>query len=203
MAVSTIHPTEPTGYGAIPPLENGDSLTRAEFERRYDAMPNLKNAELINGMVYLRLRTRHRQHGAPHAKAAGWLGNYAGFTPGVEAGNSAHVRLDEKNMPQPDALLFIQPEHGGQARIDEDDYIDGPPEFVAEVTSSSVSYDLYDKLHVYRRHGVREYIVWRVLDREIDWFVNREGVYLPLATSPDGVLRSTVFPGLWLDLNQA
>ena len=87
-------------------------------------------------------------------------------------------------MPQPDVLLFIQPEHGGQARIDEEDYIAGAPEFVAEVVSSSVSYDLYEKLHVYLRHGVREYVVWRVLDGEIDWFVNREGVYLPLCPGP-------------------
>ena len=111
------------GNGAIPPLENGDRLTREEFERRYDAMPNLKNAELIDGVVYLRLRTRHRQHAAPHARLAGWLGYYAAFTPGVEAGNSSQVRLDGRDMPQPDVLLLIQPEHGGQARIDEDDYI--------------------------------------------------------------------------------
>ncbi len=202
MVVSTTastRPVGPPGNGAIPPLENGDRLTREEFERRYDATPNLKNAELIDGVVYLRLRTRHRQHAAPHARLAWWLGYYAAFTPGVEAGNSSHVRLDGENMPQPDVLLFIQPEHGGRARIDEEDYIAGAPELVAEVVSSSVSYDLYEKLHVYLRHGVREYVVWRVLDGEIDWFVNREGVYLPLCPGPDRILRSTVFPGLWLD----
>src|SRR5438128_2136568 len=115
MAVSTpsiqlVELTEAPGNGAIPPLENGDRLTRAEFERRFDAMPNLKNAELIEGVVYLRLRTHHRQHAAPHAKLCSWLGTYAADTPGVEPGNSSHVRLDWDNMPQPDCHLFIQPE---------------------------------------------------------------------------------------------
>src|SRR5205814_2060530 len=51
---------------------------------------------------------------------------------------------------------------------------------------------------VYRRNGVGEYLVWRVLDRAIDWFVLRGGQLVPLA--PDGgLLRSEVFPGLWLD----
>ena len=200
MAVSTTPtthpagPVEPFGNGAIPPLENGDRLTRDEFERRYDATPNLKNAELIDGVVYLRFRTRHRQHAAPHARLAWWLGYYAAFTPGLEAGNSSHVRLDGENMPQPDVLLFIQPERGGQARIDEEDYVAGAPEFVAEVVSSSVSYDLYEKLHVYLRHGVREYVVWRVLDGEIDWFVNREGVYLPLTPGRTASFAARSFP---------
>ncbi len=118
-----IPPAEPTARnGASPPLENGDRLTRPEFERRYDAMPNLKNAELIEGVVYLRFTVPHRQHGAPHAQLTGWLGNYAGYTPGAEGGNSGHIRINWGSMPQPDGVLFIQPECGGQARIDADDY---------------------------------------------------------------------------------
>ncbi len=74
----------------------------------------------------------------------------------------------------------------------------GPPELIVEVASSSVSYDLHDKLNVYRRSGVVEYVVWRILDRDIDWFVLHEGQYQPLAPQ-DGLLKSEVFPGLWLD----
>jgi Uma2 family endonuclease len=70
---------------------------------------------------------------------------------------------------------------------------------VAEVASSSASYDLGDKLKAYRRNGAREYVVWRVLDRQIDWFVLHEERYKPLNPAADGILRSTVFPGLWLD----
>jgi Uma2 family endonuclease len=88
----------------------------------------------------------------------------------------------------------------GQATIDARGYIQGPPELVAEIASSSVSIDLNDKLRVYRRNGVREYIAWRVLDRVIDWFVLREGQYLPLNASEDGISRSEIFPGLWLDV---
>ena len=118
---------------------------------------------------------------------------------GSRQGITAACRLDLDNEPQPDACLIIRPERGGQARISEDDYLEGAPELVAEITSSSVSYDLGKKLNVYRRTGVREYIVWRVLDRQVDWFVNREGTFDRLTPAADGILRSTVFPGLWLD----
>jgi Uma2 family endonuclease len=191
--------TEAPCNGAVPPLENGDRLTRAEFERRYDAMPGLKKAELIEGEVYMPSPVRYKGHGHPHTRVVAWLVNYETDTPGVGAGDNSSVRLDVDNEPQPDAFLIILPEHGGQARISEDDYIEGAPELVAEVASSSVSYDLGRKLNAYRRNGVREYVVWRVLDRQVDWFVNREGRFELMPPSTDGILRSTVFPGLWLD----
>ena len=204
MAVST-QPSKPgeqiddPGNGAIPPLKNGDRLTRAEFERRWDAMPHLKKAELIEGQVFMPSAVRYRQHGHPHTRLVTWLGIYETETPGVEAGDNSSIRLDVDNEPQPDAFLIILPERGGQARISEDDYIEEAPELVAEVASSSVNYDLGKKLNVYRRCGVREYIIWRVRDRQVDWFVNREGSFEQLAPSADGILRGTVFPGLWLD----
>jgi Uma2 family endonuclease len=204
MATSTsrnvpAEPAEAPANGAIPLLENGDRLTRAEFERRYEAMPHLKKAELIEGEVYMPSPVGYRRHGHPHKRLGTWLGIYELDTPGVEAGDNSTVRLDLDNEPQPDVFLIIQPERGGQARISEDDYIEGAPELVAEVASSSASYDLGKKLHVYRRSGVREYVVWRVLDRQIDWFVNHEGEFQPLLPGADGILRSTIFPGLWLD----
>ena len=112
------------------------------------------------------------------------------------AGDNGSIRLDLDNEPQPDILLMIEPERRRASRISEDDYVEEAPELVAEIAASSVSYDLGKKLHAYRRNGVREYIVWRVQDREIDWFVLRDGSYEPLAPDADGLLRSEVFPGL-------
>ena len=109
----------------VPPLENGDRLTRDEFERRYAAMPHLKKAELIEGVVYVPSPVRHRHHGAPHAHLIGWLGQYAAGTPGVEVSDNSTVRLDLDNEPQPDALLLIDPACGGQTRFSTDDYIEG------------------------------------------------------------------------------
>ncbi|HSI34276.1 MAG TPA: Uma2 family endonuclease, partial [Tepidisphaeraceae bacterium] len=60
-------------------------------------------------------------------------------------------------------------------------------------------YDLHAKLNVYRRHGVREYVVWRTADRAIDYFALRDGAFVPLAAGAGGVFKSVVFPGLWLD----
>jgi len=185
--------------GRVPPLEPGDRLTRAEFERRYEAMPGLKKAELIEGVVYMPSPVRHQLHSLPHSLLVGWLVQYRGGTPGVFPGDNATTRLDLDNEPQPDALLFIDPARGGQARVSEDDYIEGAPELVAEVASSSASYDLGAKLHVYRRNGVREYVVWRVLDEEVDWFVLRHEQYQRQEPDAQGLLRSEVFPGLWLD----
>jgi Uma2 family endonuclease len=185
--------------GVIPPLENGDRLTRPEFERRYEAMPHLKKAELIEGEVHMPSPVRHRQHGKPHGQLMTWIGTYSASTSGVEFGDNGSIRLDLENEPQPDAYLMIEPERGGQARISGADYVEGAPELVAEIAASSVSYDLGKKLRVYRRNGVREYIVWRVQDRQVDWFLLREGRYEPLPLGDDGLLRSTVFLGLWLD----
>jgi hypothetical protein len=184
----------------VPPLEKGDRLTRAEFERRYEAMPYLKKAELIEGVVYVPSPFRILRHGNPHANLVTWIGVYAAGTPGVVNGDNTTTRLDLDNEPQPDALLFIAPARGGQVRITQDDYIEGGPELVAEVAASRVSYDVNVKLNVYRRNGVREYIVWRVLDQELDWYVLRAGQYE--LVQPDQLvrLRSKAFPGLWLDV---
>ncbi len=184
----------------VPPLENGDRLTQAEFERRYEAAPALRKAELIEGVVYMPSPVRLRLHGRPHAHLNAWLSLYEAKTPGVVVGDNSTIRLDLDNEPQPDVLLLIDPALGGQAQISADDFVEGAPELVAEVASSSASYDVSVKKKAYRRNGVREYVVWRVLDREIDWYVLREGAYEELSPDHAGVARSEVFPGLWLDV---
>ena len=147
--------------GRIPPLESGDRLTRSEFERRYEAMPQLRKAELIEGVVYVGSPVRISYHGSPQIRLNAWLGAYLAHTPGVQGGDNATVRLDLANEPQPDCLLYIDPACGGQVRISEDDYIEGAPELTAEISASSASIDLHAKLEAYRRNGVREYLIWR------------------------------------------
>ncbi len=202
MATTTTQPQQfptPMQPQAIPPLHNGDRLTREEFLRRYEAMPRLKNAELIEGVVYMPSPVRQEQHGKPHVDIITCLGNYGATTPGVEAGNSSSLLLDLKNVPQPDALLIIRPEYSGRVKINKDGYIVGGPELVGEVSASTASYDLYDKLEAYRRNGVQEYVVWRVEDKAIDWFILRGDRFEPMPLGADGYLKSVIFPGLWLD----
>lgn len=187
----------------IPPLTNGDKLTRYEFERRYNTVSKPKKAELIEGIVYIMpAALRFRSHGQPHGRILTWLGNYEAMTPGVALGVEPTVRLDLDNEPQPDAVLIIIPEAGGQTRISEDDYIEGPPELVVEIAASSVAIDLHGKKQAYRRNGVREYIVWQVLDEKLSWFSLQEGEYLELLPNEKGILQSRVFPGLWLAVNE-
>jgi Uma2 family endonuclease len=183
----------------IPPLENGDKLTRWEFERRYQAMPHLKKAELIEGIVYMASPLRFESHAEPHANIIGWLALYKAATPGVRLGDNATVRLDIDNEPQPDALLRI--EKGGQSTISQDDYVEGAPELIVEIAASSASYDVHQKLNVYRRNQVQEYLVWRFYEQEFDWFRLQAGEYIKLEPDSDGIIRSQIFPGLWLDKN--
>ncbi len=138
-------------------------------------------------------------HATAQFNLIGWLGYYSAATPGVIGGGNGTLRLDLDNAPEPDAFLRIESNRGGQSQVDQDGYVVGAPELVAEVAVSSVSLDLHGKLNVYRRHGVREYVVWRVEDAAIDWFILREGRYEQLSLDASGAYQSQVFPGLWLD----
>ncbi len=182
----------------IPPLESGDRLTRHEFERRYTAMPHIKKAELVEGVVYLASPLRFQRHAEPHSLLMVWLGTYKVMTQGIRIGDNATVRLDLDNEPQPDVVLLIDERLGGHAHISDDDYIEGAPELVAEVAASSAANDLHDKKRAYRRNGVQEYIVWQTLDNQLNWFSLQNCEYIPLEADADGVIKSQVFPGLWL-----
>lgn len=182
------------------PLEPGDRLTRAEFERRYHAMPSVKKAELIEGVVYMPSPVRLKHHGRPHALIVTWIGTYFAATPGLDMGDNTTVRLDPDNEPQPDVFLRIDEAHGGKSRVTPDDYLEGAPELVVEIASSTASYDLHEKLNVYRRNRVQEYLVWRVYDGQLDWFSLQDEQYVPLLPDKQAVIESRVFPGLRLNL---
>jgi Uma2 family endonuclease len=192
--------TKPPKSAPIPPLQNGERLTVAEFRRRYEAMPNVKKAELINGVVYMPSPVTMRYHGDPHCSFSGWLFIYRANTAGLEAGDNAtvHAVIGEHEF-QPDNCLRIKEEFGGQSRIDADGYIEGRPEFLGEVSASSAHYGLNEKLIAYEENHVLEFVVWRVEDEAIDWFVLKRGKYQRLPMSNAGLYKSKVFPGLWLD----
>ena len=183
---------------ALPPLRDGDRLTRAEFERRFDAMPGLKKAELIHGVVYMPPPV-YSDHAEPHFNLIGWLAMYSAHTPGVVGSDNGSIRLEPESMPQPDAFLRILESHGGRSRLSPDRYLEGGPELVAEVAVSSVAYDLKVKMPLYRDNGVQEYLVWRAADRTVDWFVLRGADYERLPLTPQGLYQSEILPGLWLD----
>ncbi|MEH1840613.1 MAG: Uma2 family endonuclease [Nostoc sp.] len=198
---SPLHPTPTDSTSDIPPLESGDRLIRPEFERRYNAMPNLKKAELIEGVVDVASPLRFEPHAEPHGNLMIWLGNYKVAKPGVRLGNNPTVRLDLDNEPQPDAILLIDAACGGSSHLSTDGYVEGAPELVAEVAASSASKDLYDKKRAYRRNGIQEYIVWQVFERTISWFSLQNGEYVTLIPNASGIIQSQVFPGLWLDIS--
>jgi Uma2 family endonuclease len=178
------------------PLENGDRLSQPEFHDRYLAMPHVKKAQLIEGIVYMPSPVRHRSHGKPHAAIIAWLSDYWLATPGVDLGIETTVFLDGDNEPQPDALLRI--ENGGNSRITDDDYVQGAPELIVEIAASTASYDLHDKKKAYRRNRVQEYIVWQINKKRLHWFRLEKGKYVSIQPDENGVVNSVVFPGLRL-----
>jgi Uma2 family endonuclease len=182
-------------FERIPKLQNGDVLDADEFWRRYQAMPGVK-AELIEGVVHMPSPVNAEDHGDPHADLVTWVGMYRIDTPGVRASDNSTVRLGDDAVPQPDGSLRIV--SGGRTRMSEG-YIQGGPELAAEVAASSVSIDRNARFRDYQAAGIQEYIIWRTEDRAIDWFVLEGGRYVPLPPGPDGILRSRVFSGLWLD----
>jgi hypothetical protein len=127
------------------------------------------------------------------------FGGYMAATPGVRLTDNATLRLAGQNEVQPDAALFVDPDLGGRTTVSDDDYLEGGPEFVAEISASSVSIDLNQKFLVYQQNGVSEYLVWRVVDEAIDWFTLKDSKYEQIAPDEEGRLRSGVFPGLWVD----
>jgi Uma2 family endonuclease len=180
------------------PLESGDRLTRDEFHRRYSARPDIKKAELIEGVVYVASPASFR-HSEPHASVVGWLHAYKIRRAGLRLGIEATIVIGD-NEVQPDACLFR--ESAGHARLFEDQhgtqYVEGAPELIVEIAASSASYDLHSKRRVYERGGVSEYIVWQVYERRIDWFRLRDGVHVRVEPDERGVIESEVFHGLRL-----
>jgi len=183
---------------SIPKLRHGERLSRAEFERRYETMPDVK-AELLDGVVYMSSPVSV-DHGSPHIDFGCWLATYKAHTPGTDAGDNVTNRLSDESEPQPDAYLRILEAHGGNSYVDTDRYLAGAAELLGEVARSSKSHDRTVKLPIYKRDGVREFILWRVEDNAIDWFVLRNDDYSPLVPDAAGIIHSETFPGLWLDV---
>jgi hypothetical protein len=186
--------------GDEPPLlQNGDRLRSKEFLRRYEAMPDLKRAELIEGVVYMGSPVSAEWHSEPDALIHTWLGTYAAHTSGVRLFSNPTVILDADNAPQPDACLCLKPGAGGGMKFSPKNYLLGSPELIAEVAASSASIDLHDKMDAYARNGVGEYLVWRTLEKRLDWFALENENYVALSADKRGLLCSRTFPGLVLD----
>jgi hypothetical protein len=181
----------------LPPLVEGQHLDQPTFHARYAAMPPGTRAELINGVVYMPSPVGP-QHGIAHAPVIVWLFYFAEQTPGLQVMDNATAILGRKSEPQPDALLRILPEYGGQTRI-EKKYLAGPPELVAEVSHTTRYVDLGPKLEDYQTAGVLEYVVRALEPDQIFWFVREGGLLVERPLDDDGLYRSVKFPGLWLD----
>ena len=186
-----------TALVLAPPLRAGERLTRDEFLRRWDAMPALKRAELINGVVQMASPVGQAHRRFTHLMNA-WLAYYEMATPCVETGNGGTWLMSDLDVPQPDLDLRILPAAGGQSR-DEGIYPAGAPELIVEISESTHSKDAGEKLRLYERHGVREYLVIRPRRRQLTWRVLVRRKYTELAPAKNGFYRSRVFPGLWLD----
>jgi hypothetical protein len=183
---------------AVPPLENGDRLDQKTFHARYAAMPSQVRAELIGGTVFM-ASPHKKPHARTQATLVWWLGEYETATAGTEVLVNSTTILGSESEPEPDACLIILPEHGGQTWEDEEGFLNGAPELNAEVSWATESIDLHGKKSDYEKAGVREYLVAALRQQQVFWFVRRRGKFRDLVPGNDGVIRSEVFAGLWLD----
>jgi Uma2 family endonuclease len=197
--VATEQKPKATDGQARRPLENGEAMHSREFLQRYEGLPQVKKAELIEGIVYMGSPVSYL-HAKPDNLIQLWLGAYAAKHPDTEALTNITVVLDTENTFQPDALLRRLPEQGGLTRPTEEGYLAGAPELVVEIAASSASIDLRDKFRAYCRNGVREYIVWRVTENRLDWFCLEGEEYAAQVPDTQGRLSSRVFPGLTLPI---
>lgn len=183
----------------LPVLESGDRLTREEFHARYLQRTDLKKAELVLGVVYVASPVRIMQHGWPHGLTAGWVMAYCARHTEFGFGVDSTVALSDESEVQPDVCLFRRGE-GASVRVTEDGYLEGAPELVVEIAASSASYDLHDKREAYLRAGVREYVVWQVVEARVIWFRLEGGAYREVIPGAGGHIESAAFPGLRLDV---
>ena len=186
-----------TAMVAAPPLQHGDKMTRAEFMRRWEQHPEIKFAELIGGIVYMP-SPLSRLHGVTDNLAGAWLCYYHAYTPGTETGSNVTTMMEGDETPQPDEYLRILPEYGGRSGND-DKYVCGGPELLAEISVSSASVDLNQKYDLYERMGVLEYVAILMYEREIRWHRLTTKGYQRVAPAAGMLWKSKVFPGLWLD----
>lgn len=177
-------------------LNTGDRMSRQEFHDIYETMPDDFKAELIGGIVYVSMPLK-RPHAKSHMRLSSIFDRYAAKTPGVEGCDNATIFLGKKDELQPDLCMRILPGNGGQSKTTYDNYIDGAPEFVAEVAHSSRAIDLHRKLDRYSKFGVLEYMVVCLSPKEIYWFELQESHRR--VRSDKGIFRSRIFPGLWIN----
>jgi Uma2 family endonuclease len=178
-------------------LVEGQRLDQPTFHALSEAMPPGTRAELIDGVVHMPGPVGYAD-GKAEVSVLIWLDYYAENTPGVEALGSVTTILGRKNEPQPDGMLRILPGCGGRT-WDEDGFVHGLPELIVEVAKSTRYLDLGPKLREYERAGVHEYIVHAIDPDEIISFGQEQGALVQKNVDADGLLRSAVFPGLWLD----
>jgi len=185
------------------PLENGEQLHSTAFLRRFEAMPEVKKAELVEGTVYMASPVRADLHAEPDGLIHLWLGYYAAMRRGLKVYPNTTLLLDPENAVQPDVILCSAPAPGGRVWPNAKGYLCGAPEFVCEVAASTTSLDLHQKFRAYCRNGVSEYLVWLVLEERFEWFVLEDGEYVGLEPDADGLLQSRIFKELVLDTQAA
>lgn len=181
----------------LPPLVEGQRLDQPTFHARYLAMPPGTRAELIDGVVFMPSPVGS-EHSSAHVPPIVWLALYSRRTPGTKTHDNATTILGWRSEPQPDGLLRLLPECGGRTRV-EKGFLHGPPELVVEVSHTTRYVDLGPKLGDYERAGVLEYVVRTIEPDAVHWFRSEGGRLVPVGPDAEGLLRSRIFPGLWLD----
>ena len=180
-------------------LDDGMRMSRSEFHRRYLERHDIR-AELLSGEVFVHSPVSARQHSEPHNVMSTWLGMYALAHPEVMALSDPTIFLDASSAVQPDVCLVRRAPRPGEARLTADGYLEGAPPLAGEITASRAWYDLGRKKAAYEQAGVKEYIVWDTERGALHWFRLVDGHYIEVQPDAAGVIESSEFPGLRLNV---
>ena len=154
------------------------------------------NADLVGGVVHLWIRVTV-SHGQMSATLNGGIGlSRVGLT-GIHGGVRTTTVLGDDSEVQPDATLRFP--IGGTSAVNDDDYLVGCPELVCDVVDTADAHALTARRADDERYGATEVVMVTVREPRVLWLVGEGDRLTERSPDADGVYRSGVFPGLWLD----
>lgn len=161
--------------------ENGSRYEILDGDLRMANAPNISH-QRISGHLYYLIRTFLEETGSGEVLTA-----------------PIELMLQKDVVLQPDLLVV----HADHKDILAGDNITEAPDFVIEIISStSAEKDFGKKKELYERFGVLEYWIINPVKEEIDVYIRKEGTFVLAQKIFKGEIRSLIFEGLKIELDQ-
>jgi Uma2 family endonuclease len=154
----------------------------------YKSLPEGTLAELIDNVIYMSPSPISKHQVILNKINVQFYNHLAKNNAGIVYVSPLDVYLDEKsNAVQPDLSVVL---NEGNARVDENGYINGAPDLIVEILSpGNAQHDLVSKKELYERFGVKEYWIVDPETRKAQGFQFQKGKYI-LIGDQEGKIQS-------------